>query len=390
MHGGFRGEILTTAATRDLARLVLLDAAQLEREEAQRQRRRQLRRGEAAAGPAYDEMDVFDTLDRFGRVASYLQPIEVCPGVRATFGSAGHILGSAWVLLEIDDEGARRRLLFSGDLGMREDPLLTPRAPAPPADVVVMETTYADRLHKPLDSSVDELRQAILDTLERGGNVVIPTFALERAQLILYYLRELIDGGGLPRHLAVYLDSPMAISATALFQRHPECLNEALNALLAAGRDPLAFAGLHATRDTASSMAINQVRGGAVILAGSGMATGGRVLHHLKHNLWRRESSVVFVGYAAAGTLARRIIDGQSEVHVLGEEIHVAARVYTIGGFSAHADRDELLEWVATAGAPAHTFLVHGEDPARHAFAERLRARGLSVELPTLHASYSV
>jgi metallo-beta-lactamase family protein len=387
---GFRGEILATSATRDLARLVLLDAAQLAQEEAQRHARRQLRRGASAAGPAYEEMNVFDTLDRFGRPAMFMQPIQLDEGIRMTFGNAGHILGAGWVLLEIEDEDGRKRALFSGDLGMHEDPLLAPRAPAPAADVVVMETTYADRLHKPLGPSVEELRQAIRDTLDRGGNVVIPTFALERAQLILFFLRESIEHGQLPRHLNVYLDSPMAISATGVFRRHPECLNEEMRALFATEGDLFDFPGLHFARATADSMAINQMRSGAVILAGSGMATGGRVLHHLKHNLWRPESSVIFVGYAAAGTLARQIIDGQPEVRILGEEVHVAARVYTIGGFSAHADRDGLLDWYGTAGAPAHTFLVHGEDGGRQSLARTLRARGLRVELPTLHASYAV
>jgi metallo-beta-lactamase family protein len=387
---GFHGEVLATGATRDLARLVLLDAAGLEAEEAKRNARRQARRGKPTSGPGFTEWDVFDAMDQFGRVASFDQPIALCDGIRATFGDAGHILGSAWILLEINEEIARKRVLFSGDTGNYASPILNPPTPAPAADIVVMESTYGDRLHKPIGPSIEELKAAVRETLERGGNVVIPTFALERAQEILYYLHEMIEAGDLPRRLSVFLDSPMAISATALFRRHPEALSASMRAQIAAGKDPLRFGGLHFTRDTAESIAINQVRSDAVILAGSGMATGGRVLHHLRHNLWRSECGVVFVGYAASGTLARQIIDGQRTVRIFGETIRVAARIYTIGGFSAHADRDDLLAWAKSAGAPSRIFLVHGEEAPRQALASLLAARDLSVSLPMHGESYHV
>lgn len=393
--GGFRGEIIATSATRDLARLVLLDAAGLEVEQAKRNARKQQRRGAPPPKPTFTEYDVFDAMDNFGRVAVYGRSFELCDGITVTFGDVGHILGSAWVLLEIVEEEAdgsaeRKRLLFSGDVGMGSSPLLHAPIPAPPADVVVMESTYGDRLHKPLEPSIAELRDAVKDTLARGGNVVIPTFALERAQEILYYLREMIEHGELPKRLAVFLDSPMAISATELFRRHPEATSEHIRNLLEAGTDPFDLPELHVTRDTAESMAINQFQSGAVILAGSGMATGGRVLHHLRHNLWREQSSVVFVGYASIGTLARRIIDGQRNVRIFGEDIHVAARIYTIGGFSAHADQKELLDWYQTSGEPAQTFLVHGEDNGRRALASRLKAQGRRVEQPRLHEHFRI
>ena len=390
VKAGFRGEILATSATRDLVRLVLLDAAQLQKEDAQRAARRRLRRGAAPTQPAFDEMDVFDAMDRFGRSVTYGRAFTLSPGIRVTFGNAGHILGASWVLLEIDEQGAPKRLLFSGDLGTGNSPLLNPPDPAPQADIVVMESTYGDRPHKPLGPSVEELKTAILDTIERGGNVVIPTFALERAQEILFHLHALVENAELPRRLDVFLDSPMAISATAVFRRHPEAAGAELRAHLTEHDDPFHLPRLQMTRDSAESMAINQIRSGAVILAGSGMATGGRVLHHLKHNLWRPECSVVFVGYAASGTLARRIIDGQREVRIFGEAIRVAAHIYTIGGFSAHADQAGLLRWYRTAGSPARTFLVHGEDRSRQALAASLRGEGRSVELPDLHAVYDV
>jgi Cft2 family RNA processing exonuclease len=229
------------------------------------------------------------------------------------------------------------------------------------------------RLHKALSPSVDELYQAITDTFKRGGNVVIPTFALERAQEILFYLREGVQQNRLPGSMQVFLDSPMAISATEIFERHPECYEADVAELFREGRDPFHLPGVHFTRETAESIALNRVSGGAVILAGSGMCTGGRVRHHLRHNLWRRESSVVFVGFAARGTLARQIIDGARQVHIYGEEIRVEAKIYTINGFSAHADQAELLSWHRQAGSPGRTFLVHGEEEVMIGFAKLLQ-----------------
>jgi metallo-beta-lactamase family protein len=385
---GFHGEIITTSATRDLAKLVLMDAANLQVEETKRAARRHQRKGSPPPTPLYDVPDVLDAMERFGRRARYQQPIELAGGITATFGDAGHILGSAWVLLEVEEEGQRKRIVFSGDLGNRGKPIINGPTPAPQADFVIMESTYGNRTHKSLASSVAELKEAILDTLDRGGNVVIPTFALERAQDLLYFLRELIEQKALPRYLSVYLDSPMAISATEIYRRHPEDFNPETLWLFENGHDPFTLPGLHFTRDTAESMAINHIKGGAVIMAGSGMATGGRVLHHFKYNLWRRESSIIFVGYAAEGTLARLIIDGKKEVRVFGEEIRVGAHIYTIGGFSAHADQEELLDWHRSSSSPAITFLVHGEASGREALATILSKRHLRVEQPVLHASY--
>ena len=248
-----------------------------------------------------------------------------------------------------------------------------------------METTYGDRLHRPLDASVNELFQAITETFARGGNVIIPTFALERAQEILFYLRQGIETSRLPASMQVFLDSPMAISATEIFRRHPEACNADL---LKAGKDPFAVPGLHMVRETAQSMAINRISGGAVIMAGNGMATGGRVRHHLKHNLWRRESSVVFVGFAAKGTLAREIIDGAQRVRVLGEEIPVRARIHTINGFSAHADQAELLAWHAAIKGTQTTFLVHGEGKTMEVFAGKLPPS--RIEIPKLHQQFEL
>jgi metallo-beta-lactamase family protein len=370
---GFRGEIITTAASRELAKLVMLDAAHLQEEEAawQSKKARRHHGGRAPVEPLYNTLDALHSLDFFGRNAHLGRPLEVAQGIRATFHEAGHILGSASILLELQEGGRHRRVLFSGDLGSPDRPILRDPATPPRADVVVMETTYGDRLHKSLHPTVLELYEAIADTFRRGGNVVIPTFALERAQELLYYLREGVAAGDLPASMQVFLDSPMAISATEIFRRHPECYDAETSELFHNGADPFDLPGLHFTRETAESIALNRIDGGAVIMAGSGMCTGGRVRHHLKHNLWRRDSSVIFVGYAARGTLARRIVDGALQVHIFGEEIPVRASIHTIGGFSAHADRDQLLAWHRAAAA-RQTVLVHGDEEAMQAFAAKL------------------
>lgn len=387
---GFRGEIVTTAASRELARLVLLDAGHLQEEEVRRVARRAARHGHEGepARPLYTALDALNCLDNFGRVAAYGEPLTLAPGLVATFLDAGHILGSASILLELEEVGRRRRIVLSGDLGNAGRPLLRPPVAPGEADIVVMETTYGDRLHKPIQHSIQELYEAIGDSFERGGNVVIPTFALERAQEILYFLRQGVEEKRLPRLMQVFLDSPMAISATEIYERHPECYEPETAALFGNGGDPFHLPGLHLSREAAESIAINTIRSGAVVMAGAGMCTGGRVRHHLRHNLWRRESSVVFVGYAAVGTLARIIIDGARTVRMFDEEIPVKAAIHTINGFSAHADRQELLDWHGRIKGVEATFLVHGDEEAMRRFAPLLGKT--RVEMPALHQSYEV
>lgn len=389
---GFKGEIITTAASRELAKLVMLDAAHLQEEEAEWHARKHARHGHGKKGkeaePLYTVLDTLNSLDFFGRTASYGEVLNLDGGIRVTFLDAGHILGSACVFLELEENGRKKTLLFSGDLGYSGRVILRDPTPPPEADIVIMETTYGDRLHKTLQPSIEELYEAVTDTFRRGGNVIIPTFALERAQEILYYLREGIESKNLPASMQVFLDSPMAISATEIFRRHPECYDEEACDLFTHGRDPFGFPGLHFTRQTADSMALNRLGGGAVILAGSGMCTGGRVRHHIKHNIWRHESSIVFVGFAAYGTPARTIIDGASEIRLFGEDIPVRAAIYTIGGFSAHADRDELLAWHQQTGKPERTFLVHGEEETIHTFGQQLT--DTQVIMPKLHEEFTL
>lgn len=386
---GFRAEVISTAATRELARLVLLDAAHLQEEEARRQAGGDRRRGaQNVQPPLYTLVDALGSLDRFGRTAEYGKPLDLAPGLRATFFDAGHILGSASVLVEAEEGGRTRSVLFSGDIGNGDRPLLRPPSPPAQAEFVVMESTYGDRLHRSFADSIEELYGAIGDTFARGGNVIIPTFALERAQDILYVLHQGVEHSRLQPAVQVFLDSPMAISATEMFARHPECLDAETARLFGGHDDPLHVPNLHLTRESAQSVAINKVTGGAIIMAGSGMCTGGRVRHHLRHNLWRPESAVVFVGYAAEGTLARQIIDGAKKVNLFGETIPVRARVYTINGFSAHADQRELLAWHNGIAGCEATFLVHGEEPAMKQLAARL-PQG-RVEMPRLGESFDL
>jgi metallo-beta-lactamase family protein len=375
---GFRGEIIATAPTRELARLVLTDAASLQEEEA----KSRTRRFSELVTPLYTIEDAFHAMDFFGRRAEYGRDIALAPGLSVRFVDAGHMLGSASVLIEARRGGSKRRILFSGDLGNPGRPLLREAEPPPAADVVVMEATYGDRDHRSSADSIAELVDAIADRVGRGGNVVIPTFALERAQEILYHLAEAVREGALPRTLPVFLDSPMAISATETFARYPECLGDAARRRLARGGDLFGLPTLRFTRETADSMALNRIKGGAVILAGSGMCTGGRVRHHLRHNLWRKHAGVIFVGYAARGTPARRIIDGADTVRLFGEDIRVHARIWTINGFSAHAGQHDLLEWLGRA-APRKAVLVHGEaERGLSALAERVAALGIGCVVP--------
>ncbi|HEY6894910.1 MAG TPA: MBL fold metallo-hydrolase [Rhodanobacteraceae bacterium] len=375
---GFRGEIIATAPTRELARLVLSDAASLQEEEA-KWRTRKLR---DAAPPLYTIEDAFHAMDFFGRRAEYGRDMELAPGLSVRFIDAGHMLGSASVVVDVRGGGGHRRILFSGDLGNPGRPLLRDAEPPPPADAVIVEATYGDRDHRSTADSISELVGAVADRIERGGNVIIPTFALERAQEILYHLAEAVRDGALPRTLPVFLDSPMAISATETFARYPDCLGEEARRRLADGGDLFGLSTLRFTRETAESMALNRIKGGAVILAGSGMCTGGRVRHHLRHNLWRKHAGVIFVGYAARGTPARRIIDGADTVRLFGEDVRVQARIWTINGFSAHAGQHDLLDWIGHA-APRKAVLVHGEaERGLSALAERVRSLGIGAVVP--------
>jgi len=381
---GFRGEIIATQASFDLARLVILDVAHVHDEDAHRHGA--LARPDQT--PLYTLTDATNTLGKFGRAAAYRTPLQIAPGVRATFYDAGHILGSASILVEAEENGAKHTILFSGDIGNAGRPLLRPPDVPPSAEWIVMETTYGDRLHRPVPETVEEFYQAVASTFAGNGKLLIPTFALERAQELLYFLRQGIEENRFPDSLPVFLDSPMAVSATEIFQHHPESYNDRLADFFRQGKDPFHVSGLKLVRARSDSMAINAIKGGAVIMAGSGMCTGGRIRHHLRHNLAKPDTTVLFVGYAADGTLARQIIDGAKQVNLFGDRIPVRARILTVNGFSAHADQKELLDWHGRIAGQKGTFLVHGEVPAMKAFAQHLQ--NTRVEMPQPHQAFDL
>lgn len=394
VKAGFKGEIISTSATKELAKLVLLDSAKVQEEDAKRQSKhfRRHRKGKknGKASPLYNTLDALRALDYFGQTVSYKKTIKLDKGILVTFFDAGHILGAASIFIEAKYGNEKKTFLFSGDIGNNDKPIIRDPSPLPNADIIVMETTYGDRSHKPIKESVKELYDAINDTFKRGGNVYIPTFALERAQELLFFLREGVEMKKLPRNMQVFLDSPMAISAVDIYRHHPECFDEESLGLLNEKVDPFHLKNLTFTRDVAESISINNIKAGAVVMAGSGMCSGGRICQHLKHNLWREECSVIFVSFAAKGTLARKIIDGSKSIFLSGEEIDIKAKVYTINGFSAHAGYDELLTWYKQFQKPKNTFLVHGSPEAMANIASKLKSLGKKIQIPKLHESFNL
>ncbi len=377
---GFRGRISSTRATYELARLSLLDSAGVLASDA-RERNRRRDRGEPKVVPLYDEEDVLDTIEHWTTTFELHAPFSVCEGVDVTAYDAGHILGSTFLAFDLREAERSTRLMFSGDLGNVNKPIIRDPEEPPTADVVMLESTYGDRNHRPFAESVAELEEAIRETFERGGNVVIPAFALERSQELLYVLYEAWRAGRIPDHARIFLDSPMAISATRIFERHEDLFDKEALHLHASGGDPFDFDALEYTRSARDSMRINDIQRGAIILAGSGMVTGGRVLHHLRHNLLRPESSVVFIGFQAEGTTGRKIVEGADFVTLMGQSIPVRANRYTINGFSGHAGQSELTKWAQQSGAE-RIMLVHGETDAKRAFREHLldKTEARSVE----------
>jgi len=382
---GFRGPIHCTGATAEIARFILEDSAHLQEEDARFKQERhesEGRRGPYPEQPLYTTQDAIACQDQFSPVR-YGQAVALGHGVEATFHNAGHVLGASNIRVVVRQGAEERAIVFSGDVGRWNVPFLEDPTVLEAADYVLVESTYGDKVHPSEAEAVDQLAAAVNATYQAGGNVVIPTFALERSQDILYHLNTLVRASRIP-HLLTFLDSPMAISVNEVFQKHPELYDEEMTALVRRHHSPFDLPGLHVTRTTDESKAINRLRGTAIIMAGSGMCTGGRIKHHLEHNIARPESTVLFVGYQAAGTLGRQIADGAREVRIHGRTYPVRAKVAQLSGFSAHADRDELLRWLSGARPPPkHTFVVHGEPQTAASFAEFVRARlGWEVSVP--------
>jgi len=350
---------------------MLLDSAHIQQEDAAfkaRRHRKEGRRGPYPEAPLYTVQDAEDTLALFQPVP-YGKGVEVGEGVTASFHDAGHVLGSSMIQVTMQQNGSQQTLLFSGDVGRWGKPILRDPTLFEQADYVVVEATYGDRMHEDQDTIGSALAQAIRRTLDAGGNILVPSFALERAQEVLYYLNGLLSSSQIPP-LLVFLDSPMAVSITEVFKHHPELYDRETTEFLRRGDSPFDFPGLHMVRTVEQSKALNNMAGTAMIIAGSGMCTGGRIKHHLVRNISREESTILFVGYQASGTLGRQIVDGAAEVRILGSMRPSRARVVQIQGFSAHADRDELLRWLCGLHkAPRGLFVVHTEPETGSYFA---------------------
>jgi metallo-beta-lactamase family protein len=386
---GYAGPVYATSATRDLLEVMLPDSAHIQEKESERALEPGPRHHGGTAPPLYTVREAEQSLRRIVAM-EYETPFDPHPQVRCRFLDAGHILGSAIVEVELAENGGTGRLVFSGDIGQPMRPLVRDPTPVTEADVLLVESTYGNRRHRTLEDTYRELEEAITDTIERrGGNVIVPAFAVGRTQDILYLLADLHRQGRLP-DMDIYVDSPMALKATEITLRHARLLDREASSLLAWLRENHRGPRIRFVQDLEESIALHRVKRGALILSASGMCEAGRIKHHLRHNLERPECSILITGFQAEGTLGRRIVDGAKEVRIFGIPVAVRARVYTIGGLSAHADQEGLLAWLGHfRRAPHRVFVVHGERAISEAFATAVRERlcWSNVTVPTLNLS---
>ena len=360
---GFGGRIYSTKATADLCKLMFMDSAHIQEMEARWRSSKNLRKGLNEVYPLYTPGDAESALKKF-ETLFYDEEFEPAPGIKAVFRDAGHIIGSSMVEIWVKDKNETIKLVFSGDVGVSDQPIIKDPSIITEADFLFIESTYGNRLHKTKEESQEEFKEAILETVGRGGKVIIPSFAVGRTQELIFYLSELFREGYIS-DIPIFVDSPMATSATKIIKENSQCFDKETHDLLTAGETPLNIPTLKFTRATEESMAINSVKGSAIIISASGMCDAGRIKHHLRNNLWRPQASVIFVGYQAEGTLGRLIVGGAEEVKILGDDVKVKAKIYSIGGFSAHADRDGLLDWASHfRGDPPTVFVIHGEERA--------------------------
>ncbi|HME92329.1 MAG TPA: MBL fold metallo-hydrolase, partial [Myxococcaceae bacterium] len=377
VRDGFRGPIFSTSGTRDLAALLLPDSAHLQEEEARYANEHGYSK-HAPALPLYTVADAQAALPLF-QTLGYGIPKEIVPGVTLTFAQAGHIVGSALCTLEL--AGGQQRVVFTGDLGRYDAPILRDPDPVARATTLVTESTYGDRTHSSVPA-IEALAEAVATAIRRNGVVVIPAFAVGRTQEILYDLRRLEEQRRIPI-LDVFIDSPMACDATPIYLAHPEEHDVDMSELVRRGASPLATRKMHIVTSVEQSKRLNARREPAIIISASGMATGGRVLHHLKHRLPDPKNTVLFVGYQAEGTRGRRLVDGEREIRILGQMVKVNAQIVSVSGFSAHADWQEMLRWMkGFQSPPKQTLLVHGEPPALEGLRARVAATGWSVHVP--------
>ena len=373
---GFKGKIFATRATADLCGIMLLDSAHIQERDAEWETRKRMRKGRKAVPPLYNIADAAESLSHIEGI-DYDVVLKAAPNMEVRFKDAGHILGSAILELWAMEKGRKVKIVFSGDLGNRGAPIVKDPTYISDADYILIESTYGNRQHKGMKETIEEFAGAIGETLRKGGNVIIPSFAVGRTQDILYILNQLSREGKL-NNLNVFIDSPLATNATRVFLKHPECFDKETLELITKGQFPKGTPILKFSETPEESMSINRIRSGAIIIASSGMCEAGRVRHHLKHNLWREECSIVFVGFQAQGTLGRQIIDGAKTVKLFGEVVAVRSRVYTIGGLSAHADKNGLMDWLTHfSKKPKRVFVVHGEEKTSIDFAQSVHERFL-------------
>jgi metallo-beta-lactamase family protein len=374
---GFRGPIYCTRPSQELADIILRDAARIQEEDVKYKLKRhakEKRQGKHPVVPLFTESDVETALKHFQGVR-YGQKTNISDRVSVTFHDAGHILGSAMAEFVVSTNNQSQRIIFSGDIGQRDRPLIRDPAVFEEADYVVMESTYGNRDHRQNGDIESQLGDVIRETVERGGNVVIPAFAMERSQELVYYISRLVHAKRIPP-INVYLDSPMAVDVTSIFRNYRECFDQETWELIVANEPPLKFPGLHMVRSVEESKQINRSKSPCVIMATSGMCTAGRIKHHLRNNVGRPASTILFVGYQAAGTLGRQILEGQPLVRIHGRQWKVKAEVRQIDGFSGHADRSALIDWVGhLQRPPQRLFLTHGEESSSLDLAGEIESR---------------
>jgi metallo-beta-lactamase family protein len=383
---GFSGKIYCTHATTELAKIILLDSAKLQEEDAefkQKRHKKEGRESEHPEIPLYTTADAEACFPQFSPV-DYKQPVTISDNIEAIFYDAGHVLGSSMVKVKIRTNGDERTVLFSGDVGRTNKPIIHDPTVFDDADYVLIESTYGDRVHHDHANTKDALAEVINSTKKVKGNIIVPSFALERSQDVLYYLNELLHENKIPR-IPIYLDSPMASKMTAVFKKHAELFDDKMAEFVNNHESPFDLPNLKLTGSSEESKTINKIKGTIMVIAGSGMCTGGRIKHHLVNNIRRPESTIMFVGYQASGTLGRIILDGQKEVRILGQIYPVRARIVRINGFSSHADREELFAWLSgLKNYPRGIFVVHGELNSADSFADFIRQKtGWKVTVPT-------
>lgn len=380
---GFKGKIYATPPTIELCEVLLPDSGYIQEMEVERKNRKNRRAGRPMLEPVYTVDDAYKSLPYFQR-ALYDQVIQVAPDVRVRFVDAGHILGSAMIEVWVQEGCSEIKLVFSGDIGNHDRPIVNDPSIIAEADYVIMESTYGNRLHQQCEKEIELLHGVIWETYKKGGNLIIPAFAVERTQDLLYHLNLLMEEKKMPP-MQVYIDSPLATAATNIFQRHRDCYDQEASEIVGRGGDPVIHQSLKFTLSAEESKALNQVSG-AIIISASGMCDAGRIRHHLKYNLWRPESTVLFIGYQAEGTLGRQILDGQKSVRIFGDEITVKADIRNIECYSSHADQAGLLKWVKNFTSPREIFLVHGEPGATETLAGLIRVEaGRKVTIPAWH-----